>query len=513
MPMREVDIDMDLGREGAESTPPPNAPAESRPVGASPIASPGGVENAAPPALGPEADYRALFDQCVAPLSLLSARDGMRFVAASRGFLDSFDFRRPAVVGRSLEALFTPESHAKLKTAIERCLATAESSHVVAERRKGSSRHGVRLAVHPTRARGFAGHVILQAESSTHSVRAQVLEPPTLFDDVTGQSMTYVYDARRRRLRYTSGLLSRRLGMVGGILATADFRVMIHPDDLPGFDAYEASREKLADEEFLSTTLRLRDVAGEWRTISIRARVLRRDALGAPRMMLGNAIDITDFANAAAEAAGISVRHAEENERARIGRELHDSTSQHLVGAALGLAAALRGNSLSATVRAQLTDIQRSLGTAQTEIRAFAYFLHPPELRELGLRRTAERFCEGFARRSGLAIAFNSSDMPDDLSFDAEHAVFRVCQEALMNVYRHAFARRVTVDLHLNDGGLVLEVRDDGVGVDGVDRFEHGGLGVAGMRARMRSVGGDLLLDYLGPGLGVVARVPAPANG
>ncbi len=78
-----------------------------------------------------------------------------------------------------------------------------------------------------------------------------------------------------------------------------------------------------------------------------------------------------------------------------------------------------------------------------------------------------------------------------------------------MNVYRHAFARRVTVELQPKDGRLVLEVRDDGVGVDGVDRFEHGGIGVAGMRARMRSVGGDLTLDHLGQGLGVVAWAPA----
>ena len=80
-----------------------------------------------------------------------------------------------------------------------------------------------------------------------------------------------------------------------------------------------------------------------------------------------------------------------------------------------------------------------------------------------------------------------------------------------MNVYRHAYARAVTVELQPKDGHLVLEVRDDGVGVDGVDRFEHGGIGVAGMRARMRSIGGDLSLDYVGRGLGVVARAPLPA--
>jgi signal transduction histidine kinase len=508
----EVSVSMDLHRERAAA-----GPEEVRHVAQAQRSDPaieklGGVESATPP-LGSEADYRGLFDQSLAPLSLVSAPDGLRFVAASRGFLNSFDLRRPAIVGRRLEDLFTPESSADLKTAIERCLTTSESVQILAERRKGSSRHVIRLVVHPARARGFAGHVLLQAEGRNHSVHSLDQAPPSLFDtgDGTGQSMTYVHDLRRQRMRYADSPLSRRLGLSGGAVAFDDLRALIHPDDLPTLAAYEATRHKLADDEFVTSALRLRDEQDEWRVVSIRARVLRRDRSGAARMMLGNATDITDYAHAAVEAAGVSVRHAEENERARIGRELHDSTSQHLVGAVLGLATALRGDGLSAPLRAQLKDIQRSLDTAQTEIRAFAYFLHPPELRELGLRRTVERFCEGFARRSGLAIAFNSSGIPNDLSSDAEHALFRVCQEALMNVYRHAFARKVAVDLQPRDGHLVLEVRDDGVGVDGVDRFEHGGIGVAGMRARMLSVGGDLILDYLGPGLGVVARVPSPA--
>jgi signal transduction histidine kinase len=459
------------------------------------------------------ADYRALFDQSDVPMSLVSARGGARFVTASRGYIDRLDLRRSGLAGRRLDDVFTPESYAALASAIERCLATSESEHVIVERRKGANRHLVRLAVHPARARGFAGHVILQVVGRAHSVHSVTHPPSSLLDkgDGTGQSMTYVYDLKRRRLRYADGPLPRRLGMVGGVMCYRDFLDLVNPDDMPTFEAYEGTRGGLSDDEFISSTLRLRDQQGAWRLVSFRARVLRRDFDGAVRMTIGTATDITDYANAAVEAAGISVRHAEENERARIGRELHDSTSQHLVGAALGLAAALRGHGLSASLRAQLKDIQRSLGTAQDEIRAFSYFLHPPELRELGLRSTVERFCAGFARRSGLAIAFRSGDMPSDLSADAEHALFRVCQEALMNVYRHAFARKVGVELRLKDERLVLEVRDDGVGVDGVDRFEHGGIGLAGMRARMLSVGGDLILDYLGPGLGVVARVPSPA--
>ena len=353
---------------------------------------------------------------------------------------------------------------------------------------------------------------MLEAEGRGHTVFSQVQRFSSLVDNdaAANQPMTYVYDAKRRRLRYTEGPLAVRLGLHGA-LTSEEVRALIHPDDLGLHASYQAARDKLSDDKFVSSTLRLRDAQGEWRLISLRGRVLRRDAKGAVRMVLGNATDITDYAAAAVEAAGISVQRAEENERARIGRELHDSTSQYLVAASLGLGAALRTEGLSEPLQARLRDVQHSLETAQAEIRAFSYFLHPPELRELGLHRTVEKFCAGFARRSGLAIAFSASKAPQTLSSDAEHALFRVCQEALMNVYRHAFARAVTVELQVNDGHLVLEVRDDGVGVDGVDRFEHGGIGVAGMRARMRSVGGDLSLDYLGPGLGVLARAPLPA--
>ena len=457
------------------------------------------------------ADYRALFDQSDIPVALVSTLGALRFKAASRGFLDTFDLRRATIVGGGLDEVFATAENAELTIAIRRCLATSETIHTTVQVQNGANHQLLRIAVHPTRARGFAGHVVLEAEGRGHDVLSQIQRFSSLVDkdDDASEPMTYIYDARRQRLRYTEGPLARRLGLHGA-LTSQDVLARIHPDDLGVHARHQAARDSLPDDKFVSSTLRLRDTQGEWRLISVRGRVLRRDAKGAVRMMLGHATDITDYAAAAVEAAGVSVMHAEENERARIGRELHDSTSQYLVAATLGLGAAIRTDGLSDAVQARLKDVQASLETAQREIRAFSYFLHPPELRELGLRRTLEKFCAGFARRSGLAIEFTASDVPRELSSDAEHALFRVCQEALMNVYRHAFARSVTVTLQPKEGHLVLEVRDDGVGVDGVDRFEHGGMGVAGMRARMRSIGGDLTLDYLGRGLGVVAQAPLP---
>jgi len=87
-----------------------------------------------------------------------------------------------------------------------------------------------------------------------------------------------------------------------------------------------------------------------------------------------------------------------------------------------------------------------------------------------------------------------------------------VCQEALMNVYRHAFARTVTVTLAEKRGEVRLEVRDDGVGVEGgVESFDQG-VGVASMRCRMREVGGEVAFDCRGRGFAVTARLPGPAR-
>ena len=457
------------------------------------------------------ADYRALFDQSDIPVALVSGVGAPQFVAASRGFLDMFDLRRAAIAGRSLGEVFVSVENVELEAAIRHCLVTSETVRASLHVGDGSTHHVIGLAIHPTRARGFAGHVVLEAEGRGHTVFSQIQRFSSLVgsDPAADQPMTYIYDAKRRRLRFTEGPLALRLGLHGGV-TSQDVLARVHPDDLAVHASYRVARDKVSDDKFVSSTLRLRDAQGEWRLISLKGRVLRRDSQGAVRIILGSATDITDYAAAAVEAAGVSVQRAEENERARVGRELHDSTSQYLVAASLGLGGALRTEGLSEALQARLRDVQHSLETAQAEIRAFSYFLHPPELRELGLRRTVEKFCAGFARRSGLAIAFNADKVPRELSSESEHALFRVCQESLMNVYRHAFARAVSVDLQPKDGHLVLEVRDDGVGVDGVDRFEHGGIGVAGMRARMRSVGGDLSLDYLGPGLGVVARAPLP---
>lgn len=222
---------------------------------------------------------------------------------------------------------------------------------------------------------------------------------------------------------------------------------------------------------------------------------------------------------AAEEGAGgpaLALAQAEQNERRRVGRELHDSTAQLLVAAQLGLSALQRRLKLTGEPRRIVNDVRRSIAAAQSEIRTFSFMLHPPSLRDGGLAKTLEDFGAGFGLRTGLEVTVEIGDGPWDLPEAAEMALFRVAQEALMNVYRHARAQRAAVRLFRDGGFVVLEVEDDGVGMQ---RLRHGkapaeplGVGVGSMLARMRQLGGSLTLDSHGTGLRVRARAPAPAE-
>jgi signal transduction histidine kinase len=197
-----------------------------------------------------------------------------------------------------------------------------------------------------------------------------------------------------------------------------------------------------------------------------------------------------------------------DRERVRLGRELHDSTSQFLVAAELGLAALAQTPDISPQNRRCLDDARESLKAAQREIRAFAYFLHQPDLGGLPLGKALEQFCEGFARRSGLVISVSIDVIPMQLPMKVERALFRVCQEAVMNVYRHANAKHVRVCLAVTGDHIIMEVRDDGRGADCIETPERCGIGIPAMRARMAGVAGNLNMRNMSPGIAVMATVP-----
>jgi signal transduction histidine kinase len=206
-----------------------------------------------------------------------------------------------------------------------------------------------------------------------------------------------------------------------------------------------------------------------------------------------------------------SVLLAQDEERLRLGRELHDSTGQLLVALRLGIAHLKQVHGTLQEDEA-LAEIEEMAGRIDSEIRSFAYANYPATIGSEGLVVALRNFVRGFALRTGLRINF-SDKVPDGLDDGPEAvALLRVAQEALTNVLRHAAAEEVSVDLTRTGKGIALSVRDDGRGI--APQFENGsvsGVGLQGMRHRVERLGGRFSIRRLKQGTRLLVQLPLPA--
>jgi signal transduction histidine kinase len=196
-------------------------------------------------------------------------------------------------------------------------------------------------------------------------------------------------------------------------------------------------------------------------------------------------------------------------ERRRFSRELHDSLGQYLAGAKMNLeifAAQRRDDSLPEAI--QLLD------QAIAETRTISHLLHPPLLDEAGLSSAAKWYVEGFAHRSGIEVKV---DLPGDvgrLPKPVALGLFRVLQESLTNIHRHSGSAKAEVALELSTERVILKVRDYGKGIPPevlttfLTKGTHSGVGLAGMRERMRDLGGQLGIQPCEPGVLISATLP-----
>lgn len=205
-----------------------------------------------------------------------------------------------------------------------------------------------------------------------------------------------------------------------------------------------------------------------------------------------------DFASTLIEGQGL--------ERRRIAREVHDSTMQLLACLGLSLGQLKRSKKSKATVEI-VSEMEEMLGEAQRELRTIAFLAHPPQLRELGLSEAIRQLADGFGRRTGLKIAVVAEELVK-VSHNTELAIYRVVQEALSNVHRHADATEAFVSLHARRSTLHVVIADNGRGMP--DQL-HLGVGLASIRERVGEVGGRLSIRRGKPGLTLVASIPLRA--
>src|SRR4051794_7935630 len=205
--------------------------------------------------------------------------------------------------------------------------------------------------------------------------------------------------------------------------------------------------------------------------------------------------------------SGRLVLHAQEEERRRLARDLHDEVNQALTAILLRLEAL--SHEAPPALADELSEVKRLVNQAMGELLQLARQLRPTALDDHGLLPALETHIRRFASQTGIEADLRTSGETADLAPDQEIAVYRVAQEALANVARHADASRVEVDLEAAADGLELRVRDDGRGFESGGRGDGLGLGLDGMAERARLVGGELTIDSRpGSGTELVLRVP-----
>ena len=288
----------------------------------------------------------------------------------------------------------------------------------------------------------------------------------------------------------------------------------VHPEDrervrgeLAAWSAGDA-QEYVGEQRMLT-----RDGGVRW--ILVRGRAVR-DASGRVARFVGTNTDVTELKQAeesVRELTGALIK-AQEMERARIARDLHDNVAQDLSAAKIASQTLLDGVILPApAVEGRFNALTDMLSRAIRAVREISYDLRPPDLEYLGLVQALQRLCDDFARTSGLPVDFAASGMegvavPQDVAIN----VYRVAQEALGNVRRHAGARQATVRLVESYPRLILRVKDDGRGFDVAEGLARAGrtrrMGLAGMRERVGLFGGTLrIVSEPGKGCLLAAEV------
>ncbi len=206
---------------------------------------------------------------------------------------------------------------------------------------------------------------------------------------------------------------------------------------------------------------------------------------------------------------------AQEEERKRISRELHDIITQTLVGINLHLAALGQTTPASSRgLRERIALTQKLVATGVDTLHRFATELRPTVLDDLGLIPALHNFMKEFLTRTGVRVSLNTFATLEQLPMVQRTVLYRVTLEALNNVARHAHASRVDVSFTENSQGVVLAIRDDGQSFD-VERINrlkgNGRLGLLGMRERLEMVGGHLTIESIpGTGTTIQAVLPAP---
>src|SRR5215469_3533175 len=283
----------------------------------------------------------------------------------------------------------------------------------------------------------------------------------------------------------------------------------VHPDDLKNVS--DTFSQALASRKRFSQEYRLRRSDGVYRWV-LNIASPRVNGDGSFAGFIGSAIDTTEqkLAQTALEKVSGQLIEAQEKERTRIARDLHDDICQRLALLSMELEQTNRSSSGSPfATEKRLEEIRQHCSEIAGDVQALSHQLHSSKLDYLGIVAAIRAFCKEYAKQHQVSINFTDEDVPKHLPKDVSLCLFRVAQEALHNAVKYSGVAQFAVTLKMVASEIQLEVSDDGAGFD-VEEAKGNGLGLVSMQERAHFVHGELLVESEpGKGTRIIVRIPA----
>jgi signal transduction histidine kinase len=279
----------------------------------------------------------------------------------------------------------------------------------------------------------------------------------------------------------------------------------VHPDDIQR--VLNALWQAIKDKQSFSKEYRLRRADGVYRWMfDVASPRLGGD--GTLTGFIGSAIDVTDqkLAQQALEKVSGQLIEAQERERSRIARELHDDVCQRLALLSMELEQAKRAGNDSVL---SLEEIRKHCAEITSDVQSLSHQLHSSRLDYLGAVAAIQGFCREFSKKYKVNVEFTETNVPRNIPNDVSLGLFRITQEALHNAVKYSGAAEFKVELRCTEAEIQLTVADAGAGFDVQQARIKGGLGLLSMQERVHLIHGKLTLQS-SPGSGtlVIATVP-----
>ncbi|HEU4500842.1 MAG TPA: PAS domain-containing protein [Nitrospira sp.] len=307
------------------------------------------------------------------------------------------------------------------------------------------------------------------------------------------EAIVWRADATTLEITYVSEQAKRILGYPLSQWRQPDFQeTHLHPEDR--LKVLACYREAIRDGENHRLDYRMRAADGRevWFHDCVHA-----INVGARKELIGVMVDITDRKSAEAcltEMTGRLIR-AQEEERSRIARELHDDFNQRLALLAIGLQRLGHTFESETGVAAQVSDLYHMTQEIASDVHRLSHQLHPAKLQHLGLVPAIKGLCRELSEQYGAEIDFVHRNVPNPIAQESALCIFRVAQEALSNTVKHSGVKQGKLELFSNRGILHLCVSDSGTGFDPEAISAKGRLGLTSMQERVRAAGGTISVE------------------